>query len=185
MPAGFYDSAEDISKFIANDISPAELQARAKAAHDTVNSKDPATLEAFKRFYGLGAGHLAAYMLDPNRSFNLLEKQMKGAQIGAEAVRAGIGFGTAGVEGIADAGIGAQEARKAFQTTAQEWGILAQEATATRTNLTKTQVAMGELDMAPQAAEKTRQLKSQIRGRFSGQGGGVNSLAGGSMSGSI
>lgn len=67
LPKGFYDQPDDLAKWIGGDVSVTEVATRAKTAMDLVNSKDPETLKAFKDFYGVDKGHLAAYYLDQGR----------------------------------------------------------------------------------------------------------------------
>lgn len=185
LPSHFFDSQSDINLFLANDVSPAEVQQRAQLAVETVNNSDPNYLNALWKYYGIPKDYLAVYVMDPNRALPIIEKAMKGSKIGAEALRSNINMGTNTVGELADAGVSAPEARAAFDRTNASMDMLKQEATTTGISLSQEKVAKSELGMDADTSRKTRQLKSQMRGRFSGGNAGAAGVTGRAVSGSV
>jgi len=90
LPSGFYDSSDDFAGFIGQDTSPYEIKLRADAAARAVNNTDPAYTKALQDIYGIDAGMMTAFMLDPERALPLVEKQAKAVEFGAAAVRQGL-----------------------------------------------------------------------------------------------
>lgn len=120
LPSGFYDQHQDFAKFIANDVSPTELQNRVTIAGQVVDQVDPATRNLLSQFYGVGKGDLTAYFLDPTRALPTLERQYTAAGIASFAQRNGLAVHNAAFyEGLADAGYTAQDAMQAYPTVAQ------------------------------------------------------------------
>lgn len=88
IPSGFYDSYSDYSKFIENDISPAEIADRVDQGFRAVNEGDPEILRQLKEFYpDVKTGDLAAFFLDPTATTPLILNRAKAAQIGAQAMK--------------------------------------------------------------------------------------------------
>lgn len=90
LPKGFYDDHSDFQKMIAGDVSATELKQRVDAAAKAIDSSDPYYKEALQNMYGLDAGHMIAYTLDPERALPLVEKQAKAVEYGAAALRQGL-----------------------------------------------------------------------------------------------
>ena len=90
MPSGFYDSTDDFTKWIANDVAPQEIQGRVQWAQQYIANTDPATKQALQSYYGIGENDLVAYALDRTRAVPLLEKQAKAVELGAAANSQGL-----------------------------------------------------------------------------------------------
>ena len=91
LPAGFYDSPDDFSAWIGNNVSATEISERVGFATDAVNNTDPNYLDALGQM-GLGRGDLVASMLDQNRALPVLRKTIGTAKLGAASLGAGLGF---------------------------------------------------------------------------------------------
>jgi hypothetical protein len=184
LPKGFYDQPNDLAKFIAGDVSVAEVAQRAKTAMDLVNTKDPETLKAFKDFYGVDKGHLAAYYLDSNRAMPLLEKAAEAAKIGAEAIRNGIATSGTFAESLVDKGVTQGQARQAYDETAVDRSTLAKLASIDGTKVGLNDVVEAKLGLDSKMEGKLRGITGRERSRFSGKSGGTAAL-GTSSSGSF
>ncbi len=184
LPKGFYDQPNDLAKFIAGDVSVAEVAQRAKTAMDLVNTKDPETLKAFKDFYGVDKGHLAAYYLDSNRAMPLLEKAAEAAKIGAEAIRNGIATSGKFAESLVDKGVTQGQARQAYDDTAVDRSTLAKLASIDNTKVGLNDVVEAKLGLDSGMESKLRQMSGRERSRFGGRSGGTAAL-GTSTSGSF
>jgi hypothetical protein len=102
LPNSFYDNRNDFTSFIANDLSPAELQFRIDEGFRRVAQTDPSVRAAFQEFYGTaGDGALAAMFLDPDRAAPLLIKQARSAEVAGLGRRAGVTIGQGQSEEIA------------------------------------------------------------------------------------
>lgn len=178
LPAGFYDTQEDFSNFIANGVSASELTSRVNIAQSALQKADKNITDALKKYYNLSSSDLVAYLLDKDKAFNLiegrfqfstaeLEKQYKSAEIGGMATRAGMGADKALSEEIYAAGKGGQ-AEEAFQTAATNQKDykrllgLAGEVT-NESDLVRQQLGLAG---GTEVGVKTKKLASQERARF-------------------
>lgn len=125
LPTGFYDQQEDFTKFIENNMSPAELTERVNIAKQALQSADNNIVKSLQDYYGLSTGDLTAYMLDKDKAFNVIDSRMKytteeakkmytSAEIGGAALRAGTMAEKTFAEEIYAAGK-APQAEQAFQ----------------------------------------------------------------------
>lgn len=90
LPAGFYDSPDDFAGFIGQDTSAIEMKTRVNAAADAVNNASPEYKQALRELYGIDEGMMAAHMLDPERAFDIIQKQAKAVEYGTAAVKQGL-----------------------------------------------------------------------------------------------
>lgn len=118
LPMGFYDQPEDFRKWLEDDVSPQEIKGRVDAAVKLVNSVDPQTRAVFEQWYT--TGDLIAYALDRTRALPILERQVRAAEVGAEARRQGVGVGSNLAEQLADRGINTERAAAGFGFIAGE-----------------------------------------------------------------
>lgn len=178
LPAGFYDTQEDFSNFIANGVSPGELQSRVNIAQAALQKADKNVVDALKSYYNLSTTDMVAYLLDKDKAFNLiegrfsfstaeLEKQYKSAEVGGMATRAGMTADKALSEEIvaADKGGKAEEAFQLAATNQKDYkrllGLAGQKAG--ESDLVRQQLGLvGGTDVEI----KTKKLASQERARF-------------------
>ena len=118
LPKGFYDSQQDFTKFIANDVSPSELQSRINTAADAIANADPFYTSSLKAMYGLTTGDMIAHALDPQAALPLLQKQAEALKIGTAAARQGWGISATGAENLYTQGVTAAQAAQGFKTVA-------------------------------------------------------------------
>lgn len=96
LPTGFYDQADDYTKFILNQVSVKELSDRITGAKTFLDENtDSAYKQALQSFYGVSEGGMLAYVLDGDRAQPLIEKQIKAAAFAGAADTAGFGELTA------------------------------------------------------------------------------------------
>ena len=128
LPTGFYDTQDDFRRLIENSVSAAELTDRVNIARNALQNADKATKDSLKNYYNMTDGEMAAYLLDSEKAFDVINskfryttaeaQQMYGAaEIGGAALRAGQLSDKAFAEEIYKSGKGAQ-AEGAFQTAA-------------------------------------------------------------------
>jgi hypothetical protein len=105
LPSGFYDSSDDFSKFIQQDVSATELKSRVDSAAKAVNNSDPFYRQALREMYGIDEGLMIANVLDPDRALPFVEKQAKAIEYGAAAKAQGLQANVARLEQMASAPI--------------------------------------------------------------------------------
>jgi hypothetical protein len=114
LPAGFYDSNEDVRKFLANDLSPAELGQRAQAAQQLFVTGNPEYRRVWKDFYGLSDGDAIAALLDPKRALPIIQQQQAATQIAAAARRQHLDATRTRAEQLASLGVDEATALKGY-----------------------------------------------------------------------
>lgn len=118
LPAGFYDSRDDYTKFLENDASPVELEERINAARAAVTSDNPLIRETYRQWYaaGLSEGDAIAAVLDPLKGGGLAEKKRRAAAaaLGGAASYQGVGIDRERAEALANMGVSGQNALQGF-----------------------------------------------------------------------
>jgi hypothetical protein len=116
MPEGMLMS--NITKLLTNEVSASELNDRVMLASAASIQAPQEIKDQFQQYYGIDAGGMTAYFLDPEKATPLLEKQYAASLIGAEATRQGIGLDVFGAENLEGLGITQERAREGFGTVA-------------------------------------------------------------------
>lgn len=184
LPAGFYDSPQDFQKFIENDVSPEELQARIDVGYQAVRQANPQVVNEFKRLYGVSEGDLAAYFLDPERArptFDRFEaeRQARAAQIAAQASgQAQMELSVQQAETLARSGISEQEARAGFGAIAEQQGLFAAQMQGEQAVTAEEQIGgifgtNAQARIAIERRRRRRQAAFESGGGFAGQGAGA------------
>jgi hypothetical protein len=119
LPSQFYDKQDDFTKFIGGDVSPSELDARAKIAADQWQNADPATKQAWKNYYNLDDGHAIAAILDQKTALPIIERQAAAAGIGGAAGQQGLDVTRSRAEQFAQFGVSLDQARQAYSNISQ------------------------------------------------------------------
>ena len=89
LPKEFYDSPDDYGKFIANNVSPDEVDERASTGVRILQSADRKILDELGEYYGVTQGTALAYLLDADKAQDLIRRQVRAATIGASGERFG------------------------------------------------------------------------------------------------
>ena len=90
LPDGFL-TPQEIGILVGHDVSKSEFDARVINGYSVAINAPKETRDLLKSYYGVHAGHLAAYYLDPTRAKDLLMKQTQAAVAGTEASLSGFG----------------------------------------------------------------------------------------------
>jgi hypothetical protein len=126
LPASYYTKGdlgrqEGFEKFIAGDVSPAELEDRISIAQKRVIDAAPQVKEALKQFYpDIKNGEILAYTLDPTKGLADIQKKVLAAEIGGAALGAKTVSGTAletsaiRAEELARYGVTAESAKQGY-----------------------------------------------------------------------
>lgn len=178
LPASFYDSPEDYRKFIAADISAAELADRVQAADAYVKSLNPQIRSQLNSYYGINDGALAAATLDPKKGQDILQQLASRTTTAIAAGTAGLGTEFAKQAEMYGAGeMGFAKQAQAFAQAAQTGArgdllsqVYAQQGAAPY----GTEQAVAETFGAPtsvQEADKRKRLAKMEIAQFSGASG--------------
>lgn len=170
LPEGFYDSNDDFTNFITNDMSPTELQGRVDLATQATALANPAYKAALKQM-GLSDGELSAYFLDADRALPLLQKAAATAAIGAEALQRGMAFDQQYAAELATAGVSRDQAAQGYAKIADEFSDLGTLAQVYGGGWTQ---RMAEEDVfvgGTGASQQRERLIGRERGAFSGAAG--------------
>jgi hypothetical protein len=117
LPAGFYDSPSDFGQWIANGVSPDEINHRAELAVTAAKQVDPTMRNLMARYYGLTTGDVASYFLDASRALPTLERQYNAAGVASWAERVGLDTSSASrFEDLVDKGVTISSASQGYGT---------------------------------------------------------------------
>jgi hypothetical protein len=125
LPASYYAKGdlgrqEGFEKFIAGDVSPAELEERVATAQNRVVNAPPLVKEALKQFYpDIKDADILAYTLDPTKGLQDIKRKVTAAEIGGAALGQGLGTSASRAEELARFGVTAEAARQGYQSVAE------------------------------------------------------------------
>jgi hypothetical protein len=113
-----FDTDAYVRQFIANDMSPTELSNRVVTAVQRVQNADPAIQQQLKDYYGVSAADMVGYVLDPEQSFQKIQRQIAASEIGVAGARQGLEVGVSVADQLAAQGVTQAEAQKGYSTIA-------------------------------------------------------------------
>ena len=120
LPASYYARGDmgrqqGFEKFIAGDVSAAELEDRIQTAQNRVINAAPQVGEALRQFYpDISNGDILAYALDPEQALTNIKRKVSAAEIGAGALQAGLATGLARAEELQRYGVTGEAARTGY-----------------------------------------------------------------------
>ena len=182
MPEGLFDSNDDFTDLIAKDISVKEVEDRLDTALDYINfSGNDAVRSELREIYGMTDSEMAAYVIDPDRTSDYLEREssrrFRQASVGGAAQNTGLSLADDLRNEIADM-YAASTWQNTFSDTQQKFTSVASQSPLYKRLglLSDTETSDDDLVKeqfntvgAASAAAKKSRLASQERARFSGQ----------------
>jgi len=180
LPAEYYARGEmgiqeGFNKFIANDVSAAELEDRVMTAQSRVLNANPEVLASLKAFYpDITNGDILAYTLDPTKALTDIKRKVTAAEIGGAATQAGLGLSGTRAAELGAAGITKQQAQQGFQTIAEvapRGGQLAEIYKQNPYTQTTAEAEVFGLAGSADAARQRKKLTSLETAAFSGSAG--------------
>lgn len=125
FPPGFYDSPDDAAEGLINDVSVEQIEERAAMWVDFAESSTaPETLAELDRLYGVGAGGVAAFLMDEEKAMPLLRRQVGAVDVAARARRSGFGaLSVAEAERVGES-VGGEDASQRFAALNDAAGAL-------------------------------------------------------------
>lgn len=165
MPKDFYDTTEDFQNFIAQDISPDEIQYRVQQGYQAVKEADPAVVNELKSLYGLDDNTLAAYFVDPNRARDSVVRAARAAEVATQARKqAGIGLTAGQAESLVMGGISESQAQQGFAQVRESQQLLDQ--LPGETPLTQEELVTGTFGTSGAAAQRVATTRRRRKAAF-------------------
>lgn len=172
LPSGFYDDPSDYANWIANDVSPNEIQTRVTDAVTLAQQVDPTMRNLMSKYYGLSTGDVASYFLDSSRALPTIQRQFDTSQIAASAAKAGLDTTSATrYEDLLDKGVTASQAAQGYSTVAALKDSVGKIAGVYGDSFDQTDA---ENDVFFNDSTKRNRLVSNEKGQFSGNGRAQN-----------
>jgi len=184
LPPSYYERGElgrqqGFEKFIAGDVSAAELEDRIQVAQDRVINAAPQVGQALRQFYpDITNGDILAYALDPDQALTQIKRKVTAAEIGAGAMQAGLATGLARAEELQRYGVTGETAREGFGVIAgglergRQLSSIYQQPQYTQ------QIAETEIFALPNATEARRQRTRLAKLEQATLGGGTGVTGG-------
>lgn len=183
LPESYYAKGDmgtqvGFEKFIAGDVSAAELEDRIQTAQNRVLYANPEVSTALKQFYpDITNGDILAYALDPQQALTNIKRKVTAAEIGAGALQAGLQTDLAKAEALRGYGVTGEQARQGYQAIAGYLprastlgDIYAKQGMGPFTQGTAEAEVFGTPGAA-EAAQKRRKLTELEQASFSGSAG--------------
>ena len=166
---------EGFEKFLANDVSAAELEDRVMTAQSRVTNANPEVLSALKQFYpGIGDGDILAYTLDPEKALTDIKRKITAAEIGGAAMQRGLNTNMTRAEELGAAGVTKQQAQQGYGTIAgglQRGSQLAAIYGESPYTQTTAESEVFNIAGSTEAEKQRKKLTSLEKATFSGQTG--------------
>lgn len=170
MPKGFYDTQKDFTDFLIKDISPSEIAERATAARELADTVDAEGKRSLARS-GLGTGDYAAFLLDVNRAYPELRKQVDVALLNAERKRAGYGYNDQFAEEMYRLGVTLDDAREGYNVIQTQLPTLKNLAEISGIEYGVEDIESEVFGGNAESTKTRTRLASAERARLSGSGG--------------
>ena len=124
LPQSFYSTGKagrqpELEKFLAGDVSPAELEDRIQIAVNRIQNAPTETMTALEKFYPeITKANLLAYTLDPQKALPEIKRQVQAAEIGGAALGAGLAAEKQTALDLAKMGVTGAQAQQGYQSIA-------------------------------------------------------------------
>lgn len=176
LPAWFYDDPiEDVQGRLMQGLSVDAIEERITTAYEYVAGAPPEVIDKFIEYYGVSdaEGALAAYMLDPSKTIQSLNRAARTAYAGGMASRYGVDVSETMAERIGQLPMSEAGIDEGFQQVAQS-KQLTTESVGETTDITQQDVVASVFDADADVATQLQRRQIQ-RGSISGasQGGAL------------
>ena len=180
LPASYYTKdttgkQAGFDKFLANDVSAAELEDRIATAQQRVLNTNPEVLQAFRQFYpDISNADILAYTLDPQNALTNIKRKVTAAEIGGAALAQGLQAQGGTAESLAGQGITKAQAQQGYTDIAQILPRASQLSDIYQQGPYNQQTAEAEVFNtagAATAAAKRKKLSDLEKAAFSGSSG--------------
>lgn len=161
-----WNDPQDIQKLLESNVSPAEYQARLQARQTAVWQSPPEVRQALQDYYGISAGQLTAFWIDPDRALPLIQRDLAAAQAGGSAQRTGFGqIDRDYAEHLADLGLTQQQLDVGFNKVAG-MGQITQGLPGQQPGIGTTTALQAQFDQNAQAQAQVEAAQADILNQF-------------------
>jgi len=172
---------EGFEKFIANDVSPVELEDRIQTAQNRIFNVNPEIGIALKTFYpDISNGDILGYVLDPEKGLSNIKRRITAAEIGGTAVQLGLATNVTDAEYLARYGVTKEQAQQGYRTISGGLQRGSQLASIYEQDPYTQATAEQEVFGVP-GAEESRRKRQKIIGLEKAAFGGQAGLTGGTL----
>lgn len=167
---------DSIAKLVGDySLSVNEVKDRVTDAQRIVAETPQEVRDSFQRYYNVDPATLTAYVLDPTRTANEINKRANAAMIGGLGARQGLDFGASTAERIGTFLVGegnltSTQAEPQLTQIADVQRSTGRLAEIEKSTLSAEETALAQLDLDVEAQRKVKGLQSRERARFGGSG---------------
>lgn len=171
LPQGMYDTPGDIKNLLLNNVSPGEYQQRLQAYQTAVWQSPPEVRNALMNDYGLSAGQLTAFFIDPDKALPLIQRDLAAAQAQGTGVRTGYGdVGRDYAEHLADLGLTPDQLNTGFGNLVNQQQVI-QGLPGQQPGIGASTAMQAQFDRNALAQQQMEAAQANVLNRFK-QGGG-------------
>ena len=168
---------DNVTGLLTNEVSADELQDRVVLASAASVTAPQQLKDTLKNYYGVDAGGLAGYFLDPAIATPILERQFATAVIGSEALRQDVNIGRDIAQNLQELGVTQEQAREGFGQVRRLEGLT--RGKGDRVN--QQQLISGTFGQEKSAreierAQSSRRARFEAGGQYVAEQGGVAAL---------
>lgn len=175
LPSSFYDSPDDLARFIGEDVSPSELEFRVQRGVVAARDAPEEVRNALEDFYGIqpAESFLASYFLDPDLALPVMERQMQSAMISGLSDREGFQVRRESAETLQQLGVQTREQIQSGLEEASRSRALASETISERgDDITDSDLLGAAFGVNTRSSDAIRRRLERRRSRFGGRAGG-------------
>ena len=182
--AGTETELDAIAKLVGDySVSVDEVAARVNDAQRIVAETPQEVRDSFQRFYNVDPATLTAYVLDPVRTTNEINKRANAAMIGGLGMKQGLDFDLSTSERVGtflggDSNLTTTQVDPKLTQIADIQRSTGRLAELEKSTLSASETALASLDLDVEAQRKVKGLQSRERARF----GGSSAFGSGSLS---
>jgi hypothetical protein len=182
LPAGFHDTAADISQLALGNVSTTEVEQRLQGAQQAaVAQTDPTMRAELLRNTGVTDGDLTAYWLNPQTGLAQAQQKYQAALIGSQSDRTGYGqLSTSTLADLAARGVTDAQAQAGFSNLAGQVGLFNPLPGEPTDQIGQTAQLAAQFDQNV-AAQQAIQARQQLRKAELKSGGGAATAAQGAV----
>ena len=168
---------DNVTTLLTNEVSADELQDRVVLASAASVTAPQQLKDTLKNYYGVDAGGLAGYFLDPAIATPILERQFATAVIGSEALRQDVNIGRDIAQNLQELGVTQEQAREGFGQVRRFEGLTRGKGD----QVSQQQLISGTFGQESSAreierAQASRRARFEAGGQYVAEQGGVSAL---------
>ena len=168
---------DNVTTLLTNEVSADELQDRVVLASAASVTAPQQLKDTLKNYYGVDAGGLAGYFLDPAIATPILERQFATAVIGSEALRQDVNIGKDIAQNLQELGVTQEQAREGFGQVRRFEGLTRGKGD----QVSQQQLISGTFGQEGSAreierAQASRRARFEAGGQYVAEQGGVAAL---------